>query len=170
MPDVDNPTTDPLEFFNEIWPELTTTQVTSAEVTTQIGLASASTLNFRLGDAIDDNLAVELRAIQAAGLDLEAIDISTDAQGAVQKFGVAIDAIAAERARLGAIQNRLGSTIASLETTVENVTASRSRVLDADFASETAQLTRTQIVRQASSAMLVQANSLPRMALQLLAA
>ena len=168
--DVDNPTTNPLEFFTEIFPDLSASLLVSQEVTSQIGLSTSSTLNFRLGDAIDDNLTVELRAIQAAGLDLEAIDISADAQGAVQKFGVAIDAIAAERARLGAIQNRLGSTIASLETTVENVTASRSRVLDADFAVETAQLTRTQIVRQASSAMLVQANSLPRMALQLLAA
>ncbi|MBX6394027.1 MAG: flagellin, partial [Burkholderiales bacterium] len=69
---------------------------------------------------------------------------------------------------LGAIQNRFESTIANLQTTTENLTASRSRILDADFAAETANLTRAQILQQAGIAMLAQANALPNNVLALL--
>lgn len=72
------------------------------------------------------------------------------------------------RASLGAIQNRFESVIANLATSVENLTASRSRIQDADFAMETAELTRTQILQQAGVAMLAQANSLPQNVLSLL--
>ncbi len=72
------------------------------------------------------------------------------------------------RADLGAIQTRFESTIASLKTTSENLTAARSRILDTDFAAETAALTRAQILQQAGVSMLAQANSLPQLALSLL--
>jgi flagellin len=69
---------------------------------------------------------------------------------------------------LGAIQTRFDSTISSLTATAENLTAARSRILDTDFAAETAALTRSQILQQAGVSMLAQANSLPQLALSLL--
>lgn len=87
-----------------------------------------------------------------------AIDI---ADGAIQR----IDSI---RADLGAIQNRFESTIANINTSVENFSAARSRIQDTDFASETAELSRNQILQQAGIAMLSQANSLPQNVLSLL--
>ncbi len=69
---------------------------------------------------------------------------------------------------MGAVQNRLESTIANLGNVSENVSAARSRIMDADFAAETAALTRTQIMQQAGVAMLSQANSQPQMVLSLL--
>ncbi|MCK9285125.1 MAG: flagellin domain-containing protein, partial [Rhodocyclaceae bacterium] len=101
---------------------------------------------------------------------LNSVDIST-AAGANRAIDIADGALArinGIRADLGAVQNRFGSTIANLTTTAENLTAARSRIQDADFASETAALTRAQILQQAGVAMLAQANALPNQVLQLL--
>jgi flagellin len=72
------------------------------------------------------------------------------------------------RAALGAIQNRFESTVANLSATSENLAAARSRIRDADFAQETAELTRGQILQQAGTAILAQANALPQNVLSLL--
>ncbi|PIW08471.1 MAG: flagellin, partial [Comamonadaceae bacterium CG17_big_fil_post_rev_8_21_14_2_50_60_13] len=72
------------------------------------------------------------------------------------------------RSTFGAIQNRFDSVIANLSTTAENLSASRSRIQDADFAAETANLSRSQILQQAGTAMVAQANQLPQGVLQLL--
>ena len=72
------------------------------------------------------------------------------------------------RAALGALQNRLTSTINNLSTTSENLSASRSRIMDADFAAETAALSRNQIIQQAGVSILAQANQQPQIALSLL--
>jgi flagellin len=72
------------------------------------------------------------------------------------------------RSTFGAIQNRFESVIANLSTTAENLTASRSRIQDADFAAETANLSRSQILQQAGTAMVAQANQLPQGVLALL--
>jgi flagellin len=72
------------------------------------------------------------------------------------------------RASLGAIQNRFENTIVNLQTTSENLSASRSRIRDADFAAETANLTRAQILQQAGTAVLAQANAVPQNVLTLL--
>jgi flagellin len=72
------------------------------------------------------------------------------------------------RADMGAVQNRFSSVVANLQTTSENLSSSRSRILDADFAKETAELTRTQILQQAGTAMLAQANAAPQNVLSLL--
>ena len=79
----------------------------------------------------------------------------------------ALDAVNTARA-MGALQNRFASVVANLQTTAENLTASRSRILDADFAAETANLTRAQILQQAGTAMLAQANAIPNNVLTLL--
>jgi flagellin len=79
-----------------------------------------------------------------------------------------IGAIDAKRAELGAVQNRFSSTIRNQTNIIENVSAARSRIQDADFATETAKLTKAQILQQASSSILSQANQRPQTALSLL--
>jgi len=80
----------------------------------------------------------------------------------------ALTAVNSSRADLGAIQNRFSSVVANLQTNSENLSASRSRIMDTDFAKETAELSRTQILQQAGTAMLAQANQIPQNVLSLL--
>lgn len=80
----------------------------------------------------------------------------------------ALTAVNSSRATLGAIQSRFSQTITYLQTAVENQTAARGRIMDADFAAETANLSRTQILQQAGTAMIAQANQMPQQVLQLL--
>jgi len=101
---------------------------------------------------------------------VSSVDISTRS-GAVEALDVidlALEDVSSQRAKLGALQNRLESTINNLSTTSENLSASRSRILDADFAAETAQLSRNQIIQQAGVSILAQANQQPQIALALL--
>lgn len=97
-------------------------------------------------------------------------DISTQdgADLAMISIDFAIDAINGIRAELGAVQNRFESTIANLSTTSENLSASNSRIRDADFAAESAELARTQVLQQAGLSVLSQANARPQQVLQLL--
>ena len=101
---------------------------------------------------------------------ISAVDISTvaGASSALAAIDGALSTINSSRANLGAIQNRFTSVVSNLGSTVENLTASRSRIMDTDFAAETASLTRGQILQQAGTAMLAQANQLPNTVLSLL--
>jgi flagellin len=98
------------------------------------------------------------------------VDVSTvaGANSAISVIDAALTQVNSIRATLGAVQNRMQSTISSLSAGVENLSAARSRIQDTDFASETASLTRSQILQQAGVAMLSQANQLPQMVLSLL--
>jgi len=87
---------------------------------------------------------------------------------AIGLLDTALDTVNSERATLGAVQSRIESAIRALESTRENTAAARGRIMDADFAMETAALTRSQILQQAGVAMLSQANSAPQLALSLL--
>src|SRR5690606_6962398 len=89
-------------------------------------------------------------------------------QTAIDAIDAALDTVNSERANYGAAQNRFESVISNLQISAENVTAARSRIMDADFAKETAELTRTQILTQAGTAMLAQANQAPQNRLSLL--
>jgi flagellin len=106
----------------------------------------------------------------ATGAALAVVDISTigGANTALATVDAALTSIAGERAKLGAIQNRFSSTIENLQTSAENQSAARSRIQDADFAAETAALSRAQVLQQAGTAMIAQANQLPQQVLQLL--
>lgn len=108
--------------------------------------------------------------IAATGTALNAIDIGTvsGANAAIVSIDAALDAINASRADLGAVQNRFESTIANIATTSENMSASNSRILDADFASETANLAKSQVLQQAGISVLAQANARPQQVLSLL--
>ena len=94
-------------------------------------------------------------------------DIS-NAQAAIGAIDTAINAINSQRATFGAVQNRFENVIATLMVSSENQSAARSRIMDADYASETASLSRAQILQQAGNAMVAQANQLPQQVLSLL--
>jgi flagellin len=98
------------------------------------------------------------------------VDVTTrqGAVNAIDTIDLAIEHVSSSRAALGALQNRLTSTINNLSTTSENLSASRSRIMDADFASETAALSRNQIIQQAGVSILAQANQQPQIALALI--
>jgi flagellin len=104
------------------------------------------------------------------GTALSQVDISTvaGANTALASVDAALSSVNGERAKLGAIQNRFVSTIENLQTSSENLSASRSRIQDADFAAETAALARAQVLQQAGTAMIAQANQLPQQVLSLL--
>jgi flagellin len=98
------------------------------------------------------------------------IDITTQAaaSGVLSTIDTAIDAVSSNRSTFGAVQNRFEAVISNLQNYVENLTAARSRLQDTDFAAETANFTSSQILQQAGTAMLAQANALPQVALSLL--
>lgn len=123
------------------------------------------------GDETGTDLADDTDiSASATGVAVSNIDI-TDVSGsnaAIASVDAALNAINSSRAELGAIQNRFDSVIRNVQTSSENLSASRSRIVDADFAAETAQLTKSQILQQAGTSILSQANSLPQNVLSLL--
>jgi flagellin len=131
-----------------------------------ITLSSAS--NFTLGGA--DLAFGGLSTASPALTRLDTVDISTveGANAAIAVLDGALSQVTSIRADLGAVQNRFSSTVANLQATSENLSAARSRILDADFAAETASLTRAQILQQAGTAILAQANAIPQNVLSLL--
>lgn len=146
-------------------------------------LSGASTLTFQVGaDGVASNQVsvstTNLASAGSAGLfayssTLTAsgvlnITTSGGASAALANLDSDIARIASVRSTFGAVQNRFEAVISNLQSYVENLTASRSRILDADFAAETANLTRAQVLQQAGTAVLSQANALPQGALSLL--
>ncbi|MFJ7006816.1 flagellin [Pseudomonas putida] len=107
-------------------------------------------------------------AVQNTTMSDLSILTADSSQQAVQALDSAIQQVDSQRAQLGAVQNRFNSTVSNLQSISENSTAARSRVQDADFASETAELTKQQTLQQASTAILSQANQLPSSVLKLL--
>jgi len=115
-------------------------------------------------------ITITLTDASTATLGVNVVDIST-AVGAGTAIGLAdtaLNSINSGRASLGASQARMESTVNRLTVTSENLSAARSRIVDADFAAETANLTRNNILQQAGTAILSQANQQPQLALQLL--
>lgn len=111
------------------------------------------------------NLSITLATVFTANI-TGATEAS--AHNAINKIDDAIKEIDTQRAKLGAAQNRFTTTIANLQSSMENQSAARSRIMDADFAAETAALSRNQILQQAGTAMLAQANQSKQSVLQLL--
>ena len=133
---------------------------------------SQATLNFQIGANATDIMEVTLQAVDAAALGIDGIDLSgtdgTNALAALELLDTAIATVSTFRGSLGAYQNRLEHTIANLGVTVENLTASESRIRDTDMAQEMVAFTRAQILSQAGTAMLAQANQSSQNVLQLL--
>ena len=133
----------------------------STSVTFQVGLGTTSGI---------DTLSVSLSPTLSTTLSLSSLDIGSGGSTttAITSIDSAINAVSALRGTLGAVQNRLGITINNLSITTENLTSAESRIRDVDIAFETAQLTRNNILQQASISVLSQANVQPQSALQLL--
>src|SRR5690606_1049647 len=140
-------------------------------------LTSAATQTFQIGANVTANDIIDVggqdmsagtsvAAAIAAGIALTGD--STAIGSSITAIDSAINEINAKRADFGAIQNRFDSVISNLQVSVENQTAARSRIMDADFAAETANLSRSQILQQAGNAMIAQANQMPQQVLSLL--
>ena len=141
-----------------------------ASLDAETGLMTiTSAQDFELAGAGLAALGFTAETVSATG-SLTTVDV-LDADGAndaIQRIDAALTSVSDLRSTLGAIQNRFESTINNLQAVTENLTASRSRIQDTDFAAETAALTRAQILQQAGTAMVAQANSAPQNVLSLL--
>jgi len=134
---------------------------TSSTINIQVGSGSASTDSISVGLA---NLS-QLNSNISGTIDVTSTSNATTALGQIDSD---LSAVIGSRADFGAVQNRFDAVIANLQTYTESLTAARGRIVDADFAAETASLTRGQILQQVSTAILAQANALPQNALTLL--
>jgi len=132
----------------------------------------AGGLSFQVGidTSANDRLTISIATSSASALGVGASTISTTAGAdtAIAALDTAIERVSTRRAGLGAMQNRLATTMSNLETYSTNLSAANSRIVDVDVASETAMLTKNQILMQAGTAMLAQANQGPQAALSLL--
>jgi flagellin len=136
--------------------------------------ADAGSLAFQVGagTTANDSITVDTTNM-SADTDMTAatastLDTAANSKTAIDNIDKALTKVNTERTVYGATQNRFESVVSNLQTSVESQSAARSRIMDADFAAETASLTRGQILQQAGTAMLAQANSLPNGVLSLL--
>jgi len=133
-------------------------------------------LNVQVGihDSSNDRIAIELGDLRATTLGVDnsssgiKLDTVTNARAAITKLDTALDTVNEYRSEYGAVQNRLDNALNNLETYTENVASSESRIRDADFAYETAEMSKFQIMQQAGVAVLGQANGLAQGALRLI--
>lgn len=133
-------------------------------------LSGASTMSFQVGANSGETLDVSLSDINAVATAVSGMDVTsaTGAAAAISAADAQIASVSTARAGLGAAQNRFEHTINSLNVSVENLTASESRIRDTDMASEMTAFSKNQILSQAGTAMLAQANQLPQGVLKLL--
>lgn len=121
------------------------------------------------GTTANDSITVaQATAISQTGLGINGLDISTGAAAAMTALDTAINTVTSSRGTLGSVQNRLNVAINNLSTAYENTSAANSRIRDVDFAEETANMTKFQILSQAGVSVLSQANQLPASALKLI--
>ena len=141
---------------------------TAAALTFQVGANAATTdqITITTENLVGDNKLTAV--IGTNGNKPEGIATAATASAALGKLDEMLSMVNSKRAEFGATQNRFEAVIQTLQVSAENQTAARSRIMDADFASETAALTRAQVLQQAGTSMLSQANSLPNNVLSLL--
>ncbi|MBX2879309.1 MAG: flagellin FliC [Granulosicoccus sp.] len=132
---------------------------------TIIDASGAGAKIFQVGANVGDTLTITTSAVTAVGGDILQV---TGSNSAITAIDTKIDVIAADRATYGAASSRFSSAINNLQINVETTSAARGRIVDADFAIETANMTRASILQQAGTAMVAQANSLPQSVLSLL--
>ena len=163
------------EFDNlrsEIGRIATTTEFNNQKLINGALSATSAALDFQVGirATTNDRLSVTIGGATATalGIDSESLATKTDARATLAKIDAAISTVSDIRSKLGAYGNRLNSTISNLAIVSENLSAANSRIRDVDVAAETSNLTRSQILLQAGTAVLSQANSVPQVALSLL--
>lgn len=125
---------------------------------------------FQVGSNANQTITLDTKAITVMTAEINGLSLSkaTTSQDAIKKLDESIKNIDSYRAVLGAVQNRLESTISNQENVIENVSAARSRIRDVDYAAETAQMSQQKILQQASTTILSQANQKTQIALNLL--
>ena len=143
------------------------TSGTGGEATVAEGDATTAK-NFQIGANAGEVVEVIINPTSLAGLGIDSLDVGTQAQAAITAIDGAIGQVSALRGELGAVQNRFESMINNLQVTTENLVASESRIRDTDMATEMTKFTKSQILQQASTAMLAQANQVPQSILSLL--
>ena len=145
--------------------------------TATAGVAQGTDKQFQIGANSTDVLKVSIGSMKTvasnattAGLKIGGLDVTSDtgAAAAIVAFDLAIGAVSTQRGSLGAVQNRFESMINNLQVTTENLVASESRIRDTDMAAEMTNFTKNQILSQAGTAMLAQANQVPQSILSLL--
>jgi flagellin len=148
--------TAPLRGFTTTWQDLGTGVTTTRSASIQVGANAGQTNDLQLG------------ALSVESLGIADVDLASNAKISIVHLDDALTYINSQRASLGAQMSRLETTIGNLSTSVESAVASQSRIVDADYAVETASLTRAQILQQAGIAILAQANSSRQLVLNLL--
>lgn len=135
-----------------------------------VAAASGTGGSFQIGANAGETVSVSVANVDATTLGVGAIDVTTEAgaAAAITAIDSAISTVSTERGDLGALQNRFESMINNLQVTTENLVASESRIRDTDMAAEMTNFTKSQILSQASTAMLAQANQVPQGVLSLL--
>jgi len=156
IPDAVSLSDDPLSGFNVVWPDLID--------------SSLSSLNIQLGANAGDSLSIILADIRSGNLGLSTVDIVNQANTAIESFDSGINIVSQIRANFGALQNRLEHALAITDNTAENLASSESCIRDTDMAKEMMNFTKNNILSQASSAMIAQANQQPQAILMLLKA
>jgi flagellin len=146
----------------------TTTGVGGANAVTSTSQANAFTGTFQIGANQGESLGIQFQGISSTILGTGALDLVNNASAAITTIDSAIQTVSDDRASLGAYQNRFEHTINSLNVAVQNLSASESQIRDTDMASEMVKFTRSQILGQAGTAMLAQANQAPQSVLKLL--
>lgn len=144
------------------------TELGFSAATGSSGVVAGNSGSFQVGANANEKLDISISAVNANTLGTATANLSTDPQAAITLVDNAIKSVSSQRASLGAYQNRFDHTINNLNVAVENLSASESRIRDTDMASEMMNFTRSQILSQAGTAMLAQANQAPQAVLQLL--
>lgn len=122
----------------------------------------------QVGANSGETMAITTADMDTVGLSIDGVNVTTGAAAALTSIDAAIETVSSQRSTFGAAQNRLEHTINNLTTTSENLTAAESRIRDVDMAKEMMTFTKNNILNQASTAMLAQANQMPQGVLQLL--
>ncbi len=160
-----------LEQMDNIATETTWNGMSLLDATSAEGLSTTSgTFEFQVGQNADETISVAISAMDIATLSVSGLSVSTasGASSAIDTIDTAIDTINDQRATIGAGINQMTYAADNLSNIAANVTASRSTIMDTDYASASTQLSKSQIIQQASTAMLAQANQQPQSVLALL--
>jgi len=165
-------------FLNNEFQQLSTEISRIADSTTFNGtqlLNGGQSITLQVGtgtDSTNDQINVSLKDVSAdssaINISTNTIDTASNALASITALDSAITNLSEQRGKMGAVQNRLESTVRNLATTRENLSASNSRIRDVDVADESVSMTRSQILMQAGTAVLAQANGIPSMALSLI--
>ncbi|WP_394128804.1 flagellin [Shewanella maritima] len=156
--------------IDELATEITAIANTTAFGDTKLLSGGYTSKDFQVGHKGGENVSISITATDSNTLAVSGLDVTAAGGGAaaIAAIDAAIGTIDGQRATLGATQNRLSHNISNSANTQANVADAKSRIVDVDFAKETSEMTKNQVLQQTGSAMLAQANQLPQVALSLL--